>query len=176
MMHSSHSSHRSTNEDHVLQETEVTGAGKVPMLRSSCLCVPIVRDRCGEKQLSSQWWSIRTTGPECTGSQKNAGNCIFVTATSKHLVSVMRGSTFWLTKYICKRKRADPPHMITGYHNGVDRTSNLKTNFICCMDSNYTLMFEAKCKKKRIEKEKGGTVRLMDGLGWLNGEKRQWGH
>lgn len=70
------------------------------------------------------------TQPERAGSQKNAGNCIFVTATSKLWASVMRDSMFSLTKYICKRKkRADPPYMIIGYHEGQDRTSNLKTNF-----------------------------------------------
>lgn len=33
MMHSAHSSDRSTNEDHVLQQTEVTEMGKVPIQR-----------------------------------------------------------------------------------------------------------------------------------------------
>lgn len=34
MMHSAHSLDHSANEDHVLQETEVTEMGKVPVLRA----------------------------------------------------------------------------------------------------------------------------------------------
>lgn len=52
-MHSAYRSDRSANEDHVLQQTDVTGVGKVPMLaRGSCLCRWIGRQRCGETKAS----------------------------------------------------------------------------------------------------------------------------
>lgn len=43
----------------------------------------------------------------------------------------MRGNMSWLTKYICSGKRADPPYMIIGYHEGQGGTSDLNANFIC---------------------------------------------
>lgn len=54
----------------------------------------------------SQRWSIWTTGPECTQSQKNAGNCVFVPATCKLWASAMWDRVFFLTKYIYKKKKS----------------------------------------------------------------------
>lgn len=99
MASSFHSSDRSINEEHVLlQQTEVTEAGEVPMLRRSCLQVESER----RVWRHSQRWPTRTSEPDCVGSQKNAGNYIFTTATCKLWVQIMRDSMFSLIKYILK--------------------------------------------------------------------------
>lgn len=51
MMHSSHNLDRNTNEDHVLQQTEVTEVEKVPMLRGLCL---LEKDRKKNKASAGQ--------------------------------------------------------------------------------------------------------------------------
>lgn len=69
------------------------------MERGSCRCRRIGGlDRKAE-MWRHKWWSVRSTGPECTGSQRNAGNCISVTATSKHLVPVMRFNSLNIYMY-----------------------------------------------------------------------------
>lgn len=78
----------------LLQQTEVTEAGEVPMLRRSCLRVE------GERRVwrLSLRWPTWTAEPDRVGSQKNAGNYIFTTATSNLWVPIRRDSMFSLIK------------------------------------------------------------------------------
>lgn len=110
----------------------------------------------------SQRWSIWTTGPECTQSQKNAGNCIFAPATCKLWASAMWVCVCFssLNIYIWEGKRVDPPYKIICYHKGQTRTSNLKTNFLRCVDCNLHLSlivreFRRKGQMRKIREDVG---------------------
>lgn len=59
--------------------------------------------------------------------------------------------------------------MIIGYYDGQDRTSNLKANFICRMDSNIHLCLSV-CesnRKKELGEGKGEIVWWMDRVGGI---------
>lgn len=77
----------------------------------------------------------------------------------------VRGSMFSFTKYIWKRgKKNDPPYMIIGCQKHQAGTSNLKTNFICHMDSKIHRHVSTRVKLGKKEREqiaKGGRVLLQ---------------